>query len=265
MTKTLRQLMNVSQIGEGARTVVLAHGIGTDQTAWYDLAERLAPRFRVVLFDWIGCGRSDLSAYDPLRYGTLHAFADDLLSLLDELGVEQADYVGHSLSGIVGCLAAAVEPERFGRLVLLGASPRYLDDGDYAGGFTQEGLDGLYAAMGADFQAWVAGFAPLAMQNPDRPHLAHGFARTLGAMRPDIALGMLRTAFQSDARDALPRIASPTLVLQARDDIAVPQAVGRYLARHIRNGEYREIDAAGHFAHIAAPDIVAAAVVGFLG
>jgi sigma-B regulation protein RsbQ len=164
---------------------------------------------------------------------------------------------------MIGLLAAIEEPERFRKLMLLGASPRYLNDGDYRGGFEQADIDGLYEAMAANYHAWVSGFAPFAMGNADKPELARHFAETLSEIRPDIALAVARIIFQSDHRADLGKLTVPTLVVQSMSDAAVPMAVGEYLASHIPNAELLVLDATGHLPHLSAPDAVTAAIRAF--
>ncbi|ONG56878.1 alpha/beta hydrolase [Pseudoroseomonas deserti] len=247
--------------GQGAGTIVLSHGFGTDQTAWAPIRDWLAPRFRVVSFDLAGCGAGGAEAYDPRRHDSLYGFADDLIEILDELGIEDCIYIGHSVSGMIGAAAAAVRPEPFRQLVMIGASPRYLNDGDYQGGFDQQDLDGLHAGMAANFQAWGAGFAPAVVGVPDRAAVDE-FCRTLFLMRPDVALSISRTIFQSDMREVASRLESPTLLLQTRQDLAVPMAVAQWLQRHIDGAELAVVEAEGHLPHMTAPaaviDILAA-------
>jgi len=259
------QRNNARIVGKGSRTVVFAHGFGTDQTAWRHQEAVFVEERRVVLFDHVGAGRSDPAAYSPRRYQSLRSYAADLLELLAELDLAEVDYVGHSMSGMIGLLAALEEPERFRKMVFIGASPRYLNDGGYRGGFEQAEIDALYEAMTGSYHAWASGFAGAAMENPDRPELAQEFAATLCAIRPDIALAVSRLIFQSDHRADLPGLEVPTLIVQTRSDVAVPHEVGEYLARHIPGAELEVIDAHGHLPHMSAPDAVNAALRAYLG
>ncbi|MDC0747287.1 alpha/beta fold hydrolase [Polyangium mundeleinium] len=254
---------NARVLGAGETTIVLAHGFGTDQTAWRHQASTLAERHRVLLFDHVGAGSSDLDAYSPRRYQSLRSYAMDLLLLLEELALEDVVYVGHSMSGMIGLLAAVEEPSRFRKLVLLGASPRYLDDVGYEGGFKRADLDGLYRAMQTNFHAWASGFAPIVTGNPDRPDLARDFAASLGALRPDIVLTVARIIFESDHRKDLPKLTLPTLVLQSQADVAVPMSVGTYLTNHIPRAELQVLDATGHMPHWSAPEQVTRAIQSF--
>jgi sigma-B regulation protein RsbQ len=246
------ELHNGRVAGDGPGTLVLAHGYGTDQTAWSRIMPWAAARFRVVLFDLAGAGGA--AAYDPGRHADLSGYADDLLAVLDGAGVSRCTYVGHSVSGMIGLLAAVVRPELFERLVLVSSSPRYLNDRDagYFGGFEQEDLDGLYDAMSENFGAWTAGFAPAVVGVPDHPAVDE-FSRTMFSMRPDIALRTARVIFQSDLRAAVPRLRVPAVIVQPRADLAVPMAVAEYLRARLPGSALEAIDAEGHLPHMTAP------------
>ncbi|WP_437683879.1 alpha/beta fold hydrolase [Sorangium sp. So ce131] len=257
---------NVRVVGDGERTVVLAHGFGTDQTAWRHQAAALARTHRVVLFDHVGAGGSDLTAYSPQRYRSLHSYSADVLEVLAEVSPEApVDYVGHSMSGMIGLLAGIAEPARFRSMAFIDASPCYVDGDGYVGGFSQASLDGFLDAMASNYHAWVSGFAGVAARNPERPEVAEEFARGLGAIRPDIALSVARLIWNADHRGDLAALAVPTLILQAQDDIAVPVVVGRYLADHIPRARLAVIDAYGHLPHLSAPEAVNEALRRFLG
>jgi len=264
MASSIQKRNNVHVVGSGPHTLIFAHGFGSEQGAWRHQVAAFQERYRIVLFDHVGCGRSDLGAYSPHRYRGIHSYAQDLLELCAELKLTEVTLVGHSVSGMVGLLAALAEPKRFRRLVFLKASPRYLNDAGYVGGFTQEQLNALYHSMSSNFYAWASGFAPLAMGNAERPELAQEFAATLSSMRPDIALSLSRAIFQSDHRADLPRLTTPTLILQSGGDIAVPNEVGLYMARHIPQARLVSINATGHLPHLSAPDAVNQALASYL-
>ncbi len=251
---------HVNVLGSGSQTMIFAHGFGSDQTFWRHQVAEFASDFRIVLFDHVGAGKSDLSAYSPHRYSSLYSYAEDLLDLCAELKLKQCILVGHSVSGMVSLLAALVEPECFSQLIFIDASPRYLNDNGYVGGFEQSDLDALYAAMSTNYYAWAAGFAPLVMGNPDQPELAMEFANTLAAIRPDIAQAVSRVIFQSDHRAELPRLKIPTVILQANDDVAVPVDVGTYMADKIPKSKLITLPVSGHLPHFSAPDLVTSAI-----
>jgi sigma-B regulation protein RsbQ len=258
MPSSLLNRNHVTVVGEGLSTLIFAHGFGSEQTAWRHQVKQFQSSHRIVLFDHVGAGQSDMDAYSPFRYNSLYGYAEDLLELCAELHLSDVTVVGHSVSGMVSLLAAQMDPSRFKQLIFIGASPRYLNEPEhgYIGGFEQADLDTLYAAMSSNYHAWVSGFAPLAMGNPDRPELALEFAQTLSAIRPDIAQAVARIIFQSDHRQDLPCLHTPTIILQSKNDIAVPPEVGHYMVRQIPKAKLIEIDAHGHLPHISAPDEV---------
>ncbi len=256
MSSSIIERNHVNVLGEGSQTIIFAHGFGSDQTAWRHQVAAFSPNFRIVLFDHVGAGKSDFSAYSPRRYSSIYSYAEDLLDLCNELKLTKSIVVGHSVSGMVSLLAALVEPDCFSKLIFIGASPRYLNDVGYYGGFEQSDLDALYEAMATNYYAWASGFAPLVMGNPDKPELATEYANTLSAIRPDIAQAVSKVIFQSDHRAELPRLKVPTIILQSSDDIAVPLQVGEYMNDKIPNSQLIPIPAKGHLPHISAPDVV---------
>ncbi len=264
MPASIIQRNRVTLRGRGEQTLLFAHGFGSDQTAWRHQVAAFESNYRVVLFDHVGAGRSDFSAYSPNRYSSLYSYADDLLELCAELKLDSCILINHSVSCMVGLLAALVEPQRFSRLVFINGSPRYLNAPGYWGGFEQADLDALYAAMAANYYAWCSGFALTVMSNPERPELATEFAQTLAAIRPDISQAVARLIFQSDHRAELSHLSVPTLILQASDDIAVPASVGRYLAEHIPHACLVPIAARGHLPHLSAAEAVTSAITEYL-
>lgn len=265
MANSILKRNNVNILGKGEQTLIFAHGFGSEQSAWRHQVAAFAPNYRIVLFDHVGAGQSDFNAYSPHRYSSLYSYAEDLLDLCAELKLTNCILVSHSVSGMICLLAALVEPHLFNKLIFIGASPRYLNDRGYVGGFERTDLDALYAAMSANYYSWVSGFAPLIMGNADRPELAEEFARSLTAIRPDIAQAIARVIFESDYRLELPRLQVPTLILQPSNDPAVPQAVGRYMADKISNSQFMLVESEGHLPHLSAPDIVTKAIASWLG
>ncbi|MBD1920940.1 alpha/beta hydrolase [Microcoleus sp. FACHB-831] len=260
MATSVLQRNNVNVLGNGKQTLVFAHGFGSDQTAWRHQVAALASKYRIVLFDHVGAGKSDFNAYSPRRYSSLHSYAEDLLEVCYELKLKNCLLVGHSVSGMVSMLAALEDPELFSHLIFVSASPRYLNDTGYVGGFEQSDLDAFYAAMSSNYHAWASGFAPIAMGNPERPELATEFANTLSAIRPDIAIAVARVIYQSDHRAELSRLKVPTLVLQSNNDVAVPTEVGTYISRNVSTSKLLPIAANGHLPHMSSPDVVTSAI-----
>lgn len=255
---------NVNIVGEGATTLVFGHGFGSAQTVWQHQIMAFKDHYRLVLFDYVGCGQSNIQAYNPLIYDSLERYRDDLLTIYATLALTDTIFVGHSMSGMIGLLASLVRPECFRQLVLIGASPRYLNDGAYVGGFEPADLDQLYQAMADNYLGWANGFSSLAMANPERPELGRAFAHTLAAMRPDIAQSTARIIFEADFRAQLPCVRHPVLVLQTQHDFAVPVHVGAYLAAQLPRGQFVLLAAEGHFPHMSAPATVVAAIKAFM-
>lgn len=250
MTISVLVRNNVHVVGAGPHTLVLGHGFGTDQTIWHQQVQALAGVGRIVLFDHVGSGGSDLGAWSPQRYSSLDSYGEDLLEILDALALDRVTYVGHSLGAMVGILAARREAGRFERMILLNASPRYLNDKGYHGGFEQADLDGLFYPMSRDYQAWAAGFALQMLGLQPAATAAGKFLPTLAALRPDIAVSVARAAFLSDYRAIIPEHRVPTLIIQPTDDFAVPAAVGEYLLAQMPDARLVYVAARGHLSHV---------------
>ena len=249
-----------------AQTIMFGHGFGTDQTSFANVVKPFEQQYRIVLFDNAGGGKSDIESFNPMRYNTLNGYVTDLLDICRHLELKDIVYVGHSVNGMVSLLASNKAPQFFSKLLLLGASPRYLNDpaNNYTGGFNQSDLDGLYEAMNTNYYAWVSGFSKLAMSNEDQPQLAEQFAGTLAAIRPDIALAVAKAIFQTDHRADLAKSTTPTLVMQTSDDIAVPESVGIYMQANIPGSSLLKVKAKGHFPQISAPAEVVEAIQSFI-
>jgi sigma-B regulation protein RsbQ len=257
---------NVAVSGEpDGRPIVFVHGYGCSQVMWRLVAPAFESDHRVVLLDLVGAGASDRAAYSPGKYDALDGYADDLLEVLDELEVRDALVVGHSVSAMIAVLAANRDASRIGGLVLLGPSPRYLDDAGYTGGFTQEAIEGLLDQLDANHFGWSQAMAPAIMGNPDRPELGQELTESFCATDPEIARHFARVTFLSDNRDDLPEVRVPTLVVQTRDDVIAPTAVGQYVHAAIPGASYVEIPVSGHVPHLSGPGEVIAAIRAFEG
>ena len=241
--------------------LVLLHGFGTDLTVWHKVLPALEQHFRVIRMDLAGAGPGGADSFDPMRYDSIESHADDLLMVLEDLGIEDCIFVGASVGSMVGLLASIERPKLFRKLVGIGASPRYLNDGEYVGGFEQEQLDALYAFMNRDYQSWVSGFAPLAVRGLPESDAVREFAGTLFELRPDIALSSARTIFQSDLRRQMGMVSRPVVLLQTTHDMAVPDEVGRYLMAKIPDATLEVLSAEGHFPHLSAPELVSSALL----
>jgi sigma-B regulation protein RsbQ len=256
---------NVSVSGrEDGQPMLFAHGFGCDQNMWRHVAPAFADEYRIVLFDHVGAGGSDLSAYEPGRYASLEGYADDVLEMCAELGLERVIFVGHSVSAMVGVLAAKREPERFDRLVLVGPSPRYVDEGDYVGGFSAEDIEGLLESLESNFLGWSGQMAPVIMGNADRPELGEELTNSFCRTDPEIAKQFARVTFLSDNRADLPAVRTRSLILQCADDVIAPQAVGEYVHARMPDSELVLLEATGHCPNLSAPEETIAAIRAFL-
>jgi sigma-B regulation protein RsbQ len=246
------------------RPILFAHGFGCDQEMWRFVAPDFEVDHRVVLFDHVGSGKSDLSAYDPGKYGSLQGYADDVVEICRELELSDVVYVGHSVSAMIGVLAGQKAPELFGALVMVGPSPRYVDEGDYVGGFSRSDIVGLLDALDSNHLGWSTQMAPVIMGNPDRPELADELTNSFCNTDPDIARQFARVTFLSDNRDDLASVQVPTLVLQCSADVIAPDGVGSYVHEHIPGSVFTRLRATGHCPNLSAPEETTAAIRAFL-
>jgi len=246
------------------RPMMFAHGFGCDQNMWRYVWPAFEDHFRVVLFDHVGTGGSDHAAFDRDRYSSLRGYADDVVQISRELDLRDIVFVGHSVSAMVGILAAAAEPERFGSLVLIGPSPRYIDDGEYVGGFSEEDIEGLLDSMDSNFLGWSSAMAPVIMGNVDRPELGEELTNSFCRSDPEIAKQFARVTFMSDNRDDLAAVRTPALVLQCSDDPIAPEGVGLYVAGRLPQSSYVQLEATGHCPNLSAPEETIAAIRAYL-
>lgn len=255
---------NVHVRGVGVRGMMFAHGFGCDQNMWRFVAPAFEADFRTVLFDHVGAGGSDLSAYDKNKYSSLAGYADDVVEIGRELGLGDAVFVGHSVSSMIGVLAAEKAPGMFGKLVLIGPSARYIDDEEYKGGFSAEQIEELLQFLEANHMGWSAQMAPMIMGNPDRPELSQELTNSFCRTDPEIAKAFARVTFTSDNREDLARVAVPTLVLQCSEDIIAGQEVGDFVSRTIPKSRMIVLQATGHCPNLSAPDEVVSAMRTFV-
>jgi sigma-B regulation protein RsbQ len=255
---------NVAVVGDGGPVVMLAHGFGCDQNMWRLVVPALAEKCRVVLFDHVGAGKSDLAAWDAQRYSTLDGYASDVLDICRDLDLRDVVFVGHSVAAMIGVLAVAAEPTRFGRLVLVTPSPRYIDDGDYRGGFSAADIDELLDSLESNYLGWSARMAPVIMGNPDRPDLGAELTNSFCRTDPEVARVFARTTFLSDNRADLARVTVPTLVLECAQDVIAPPEVGAYVHARIPGSTRVTLDAAGHCPQLSAPEATAEEILRFV-
>ena len=249
---------------EDGPTLVFAHGFGCAQGMWRFVAPAFEDRYRVVLFDLAGCGDSDPASYDRVRHSSLQGHASDLLELCDELGLAEVRFVGHSVSAMIGVLAHGTAPGMFDQLVLIGPSPRYVDDGDYRGGFSAQDIEELLDSLDSNYLGWSEAMAPVIMDNADRPWLGKALADSFCRTDPDTARQFARVTFLSDNRADLAKVTAPTLVVQSRQDAIAPPFVGEYVRDRIPGASYALLDAVGHCPHLSAPEATVDAMRAFL-
>jgi len=248
----------------GAQPIVFAHGFGCDQNMWRYVIPAFEDRYRVVLFDHVGAGGSDASQYSRRRYGSLQGYAEDVLEILRALELQRTIFVGHSVSAMIGVLAANREPTRFDGLVLVGPSPRYVDDGDYAGGFSSADIEALLESLESNYLGWSSAMAPAIMGNADRPELGEELTNSFCRTDPEIAQHFARVTFLSDNRSDLRDVTVPALILQCSEDAIAPREVGEYVHRSIPGSELVLMRATGHCPNLSAPEETIGAIEGFL-
>ncbi|HEU5033579.1 MAG TPA: alpha/beta hydrolase [Mycobacteriales bacterium] len=248
-----------------AQPMVFAHGFGCDQNMWRFVAPRFSSSHRVVLFDHVGAGQSDLSAWDPERYSSLTGYAQDVVEICQALDLHDVVFVGHSVAAMIGVLAAAQAPDLFARLVLVSPSPRYIDDDGYVGGFSHRDVEEMLDSLDSNYLGWSTAMAPAIMGNDERPELGEELTASFCRTDPDIARQFARVTFLSDNRRDLATVTTPTLVLQCSNDVIAPTSVGEYVAATMPNATLRLLDATGHCPNLSAPQATTAAIREFIG
>jgi sigma-B regulation protein RsbQ len=247
-----------------AQPMMFGHGFGCDQNMWRHVTPHFADEYRIVLFDYVGAGGSDLSAYDPERYSSLDGYAQDVVDLCRALELRDVIFVGHSVSSMIGLLAAQRAPDVFARLVMVGPSPRYIDAADYRGGFSAADIEELLDSLASNYLGWSSAMAPVIMGRPDRPEFGAELSESFCRTDPEIARRFARVTFTSDNRADLEQVQTPTLVLQCREDVIAPVSVGEYVRDHMPNAQLVMLDATGHCPNLSAPDETAAAIAAYL-
>ncbi len=255
---------NIRIQGSGPATLVFAHGFGCDQNMWRLMAPRFADRYKVVTFDLVGAGQSDLDAYDGAKYSSLEGYADDLLEVVRDVAAGPAIFVGHSVSGMIGVLAELKSPGTFAANVMIGPSPCYIDDGDYVGGFAREDIDSLLDTLDSNYLGWASSMAPAIMGVPERPELGEELSASFCRTDPDIAKQFARVTFLSDNREDLAKLRTPTLIIQSSEDLIAPPVVGRYVHEVVPHSTLRVVENVGHCPHLSAPDACCDAIEAFL-
>jgi sigma-B regulation protein RsbQ len=260
----VRTRNNVHFSGHGNGVMLFAHGFGCDQTMWRLVAPAFESDYRVALFDYVGCGKSDWSAWDPQRYGSLGGYVQDVLDILSAFDLHDVVFVGHSVSAVIGMLASIKAPERFSRLIHIGPSPCYVNDAGYVGGFERKDIDGLLDLMDRNYVGWAAFLAPVVMKNPDRAKLTEELQSSFCATDPRVTRQFARVTFLSDNRADLAKVTVPSLVLQCSEDAIAPESVGQYLKGALPGTTLRQMAATGHCPHLSHPEETVALIREYL-
>lgn len=249
---------------EDGQPMMFAHGFGCDQQMWRHVAPEFSDEYRVITFDHVGCGGSDVTAYDPDQYSVIDRYAADVVDIITELDLSEVVFVGHSVSAMIGVLASLKVPDRFAALVLVGPSPRYIDDDGYVGGFAESDIAELLDSLDSNYLGWSRATAPMIMGNPDRPELSDELTESFCRLDPAIARQFARVTFLSDNRDELALVDLPTLIVQCAYDAIAPPVVGSYVNEQIRGSQLLVLDVAGHCPNLSAPAETTEAIRAFV-
>lgn len=255
---------NVKITGKGTQVMLFAHGFGCDQQSWQFIIDSFTEDFRVILFDYVGAGKSDLSQYDKEKYADLKGYAQDVLDICEALDLHDVIFVGHSVSSMIGLLAANKAPQYFKKLIFIGPSPRYINEEGYVGGFERTDLESLFEFMDSNYLGWSSQLAPTIMGNPDQPEHGAFLTNSFCMTDPEIARQFARVTFYSDNRQDLSKLTVDSLTLQCSDDIIAPLAVGDYMKANVPGNSLKVLNATGHCPHISAPEETVEAIRAYL-
>ncbi|KAJ0031012.1 hypothetical protein Pint_13127 [Pistacia integerrima] len=262
----LSAALNAKVIGSGTEPMILAHGFGVDQSIWDKITPFLAQHYKIIVFDWPFSGSvKDPNLYDPVKYSSYDAFANDLITLLDGNCIKSSVFMGHSMSGMIGCIASTKRPDLFKKLILIGTSPRYINTDDYEGGFSSSGIEEIISNMETDYFSWASNFASLVVDSKD-PLSVEKLQKCLSSMRPEVALPLAKTVFYSDEREILDKVMTPCTIIQTTSDIVVPNSVAHYMQEKIKGKSTVEmIETNGHFPQLTAHQQLVQVLGGVLG
>ncbi len=255
---------NVKVLGKGSQPIIFAHGYGCDQHMWRFVYPAFLEDYKVILFDHVGAGNSDESYYSREKYNHLRGYARDILDICEELELENIILVGHSVSSMIAVLAVNLKPSLFSKLILVSPSPKYINDGDYRGGFEKEDIDGLMKALESNYLGWSAQVAPEIMGNKNNPELGEELTNSFCRTNPEIARHFAKVTFLSDNREDLQKVEIPTLILQCSEDMLAPVEVGEYVNRKITDSNLVQLAATGHCPNLSAPEETIEAIKNYL-
>jgi sigma-B regulation protein RsbQ len=245
---------NITIHGTGSKSMFLVHGYGCDQNMWRFITPQFKENYRIILIDLVGSGKSDENAYDFDKYSSLEGYADDIIEICDALNLKDVCFVGHSVSAIIGLLAAVKRPALFKKLIMIGPSPRYINDAVYFGGFSQNDIDDLMETLDSNYLGWSSAMAPVIMGNPDRPELAAELEESFCQNNPEIAKHFAKVTFQGDNRSDLNKLTTDTLIIQSMEDAIASVKVGRYVHENIANSKFVILETTGHCPHLSDPN-----------
>jgi sigma-B regulation protein RsbQ len=260
----ITQQFHIHIRGRGSQPLLFAHGFGCDQSMWRLVAPAFEADYRVILFDLAGSGRADPAAYDRARHSSLAGYAQDVLDIIRELDLKQVVFVGHSVSAMIGALAAIKRPDPFDKLIMVGPSPRYLDDSGYIGGFSRADIDGMLETLDSNYLGWASSMAAVVMGTPDQPELIDELKNSFCQTHPEVAKAFAKVTFLSDNRLDLPNLRTPALVIQVRDDVIAPVSVGQYVHQQLVNSQLVILNTRGHCPQLSAPELTIQTMRGFL-
>ncbi|WP_025143776.1 alpha/beta fold hydrolase [Pedobacter jeongneungensis] len=256
---------NVKILGEGSQVIMLAHGFGCAQSSWKYITDAFLEDYKVILFDYVGSGDSDLSQYDKRKYATLEGYACDVIDIIETLELSNVIFIGHSVSSMIGMIAALQLPEAFKKLIFIGPSPRYLNDRDYIGGFNIGDLETIFEHIAEDYVGWSKQLAPVVMDTPSKPELSDFLQECFEATDPSVALAFAMATFKADYRDKLKDLEVPSLTLQSSNDIMAPLSAGEFIYKNTPENFLVVMKATGHFPHISAPEETIKEIKEFIG
>lgn len=255
---------NVTIIEGDGPTIIYAHGFGCNKDMWRGITSEFEGKYRQVLFDYVGSGQSDLSAFDVDKYSKISGYTQDILDVCEALKLtSDVIFVGHSVSCSAGILASLIKPDLFRCLILVGPTPCFLNQSpEYLGGFESEDLEELLALMDQNFIGWANYLAPVVAGSEYgiSGELSESFCST----DPLTAKIFARTTFFADNRAEFKKIVCPSLILQHKEDALVPLNVGSFMQKTMANNTYMELNVKGHCAHMSHPNLVVAAIDRYL-
>jgi sigma-B regulation protein RsbQ len=253
MTTDVIKRNNVTIQGEGTQVMLMAHGYGCDQNMWRFVTPAFRKKYKIVLFDHVGSGKSDISAYDYKKYASLQGYANDIVEICETLNLKNVILIGHSVGAMMGLLAASKAPHLFDNLIMVSPSPRYINDETYHGGFDEADIQELLESLDSNYLGWSSAITPVIMGNADKPELSEELANSFCQNNPEIAKHFANVTFMGDSRNDLSKLTTKTLILQCTSDVIAPEAVGKYVNEQLQNSTIVVMEATGHCPHMSAP------------